>query len=240
MIIKLSDRIFYLPHNEETDRPILGYIKGDNFSLMVDAGNSKNHAALFLDEISKLGLIYPQFVAITHSHWDHTYGLCGLNSISIACRKTNEYLNHMKKWEWSDNAMQKRLVSVEDIEFCDTMIKKEYANRSEICVKTVDIVFEEKLSMDLGNVNCEIIKLDNSHADDSIVVYIPQEKIIFIGDIISEDFHHGEPVYYKEKLISLINDFKDIDFEIALFGHMEPFKKEELISWLEDALFKLN
>jgi len=33
---------------------------------------------------------------------------------------------------------------------------------------------------------------------------LPQEKIVFIGDIISKHFHQGEPTYYKEKLISLI------------------------------------
>ena len=58
--------------------------------------------------------------------------------------------------------------------------------------------------------------------------------MIFIGDIISEDFHHGEMKHYKEKLISLINDFKGIDFNSALFGHMDPFTKEGLISWLEE------
>ena len=36
---KLSDRIWYYPYEEERDRPNLGYIKGDNFSIAVDAGN---------------------------------------------------------------------------------------------------------------------------------------------------------------------------------------------------------
>jgi len=234
MLIKLTDRIYYMPHNEETDRPVLGYIKGDKYSLMVDSGNSKKHAELFIEEISKLGLPYPQFVAITHSHWDHTYGLCGLNAMTIACSKTNEYLTNMSKWEWTDKAMQHRLENGEDIEFCDTIIRREYPDRSKICVKTADIVFDERLKLNLGNISCSLMRLDSSHADDCAVIYIPEEKIIFIGDIISEDFHHGKPVYYKDKLDSLINELKTIDFEIALFGHMEQFTKNDLISWLED------
>ncbi|MDW5299246.1 MAG: MBL fold metallo-hydrolase [Sedimentibacter sp.] len=234
MIIKLTDRIYFMPHNVETDRPILGYIKGDQYSLMVDAGNSKKHVDEFMDGISKLGLPYPNFVAITHSHWDHTYGLFSVNAVSIACKKTNEYLNEMSSWEWTDEAMDERLKNGEDIEFCDTMIRKEYYNRKEICVKTADIVFDEKLSLDLGNISCELLKLDSSHAEDCVVAYVPKEKILFIGDIISEDFHHGEPVYYKDKLYSLIKTFKELDFETALFGHMEPFAKKDLISWLEN------
>jgi glyoxylase-like metal-dependent hydrolase (beta-lactamase superfamily II) len=114
------------------------------------------------------------------------------------------------------------------------MIKKEYPNRKDICVKTADIVFENGLSIYLGNISCELKKLQSSHSDDCVVVYAPQEKVIFIGDIICEDLHHGEPVYYKEKLESLIEAMKAIDFETALFGHLPPLTKQELIAMLEN------
>jgi len=234
MLIKLTDRIYYMPHSEETDRPILGYIRGDKFTLMVDSGNSQKHVELFTDDILELEMPYPDFVAITHSHWDHTYGMSSLKATSIACNKTNEYLENMLNWEWTDEAMKKRLVTGEDIEFCDTMIRREYPNLSEIQVKTADIEFNEILKIDLGGITCELMRLESSHADDCVVVYVPEEKIIFIGDIISEDFHHGESKYYKEKLESLINNFKAIDFNIALFGHMEPFSKQELLTWLDE------
>lgn len=234
-MIKLTDRVYYLPHSEETDRPILGYVMGDKFSLMIDSGNSKKHVDLFIDEVSSLEMPYPDFVAITHSHWDHTYGMSSLNAVSFACTKTNEDLKKMSKWQWTQEAMKERLESGEDIEFCDTMIKREHPDLSEIKVKTADIVFNEELTIDLGGITCELKRLNSSHAEDCVVAYIPEEKIIFIGDIISEDFHHGESKYYKEKLDSLISDFKAIDFNTALFGHMEPFTKKELIAWLEEA-----
>lgn len=233
-MIKLTDRVYYLPHNEETDRPVLGYVKGDKFSLMIDSGNSKKHVDLFIDEVSALEMPYPDFVAITHSHWDHTYGMSSLNAVSFACTRTNEDLKNMCKWQWTDEAMKNRLENGEDIEFCDTMIRREYPDLSQIKVKTADVVFNERLSMDLGGITCELMRLNSSHAEDCVVALIPEEKIIFIGDIISEDFHHGERKYYKDKLISLTNDLKAIDFNIALFGHMEPFTKNELIAWLEE------
>lgn len=234
MLIKLTDRIYYMPHNEDTDRPVLGYIRGDKFSLMVDSGNSKNHVELFTDNVLELEMPYPDYVAITHSHWDHTYGMSSLSSISIACNRTNDYLESMTRWEWTDEAMKNRLESGEEIEFCDTMIRREYPDLSRIKVKTADILFNEKLTIDLGGIECQLVKLENSHADDCVVVYVPKEKVIFIGDIISEDFHHGEHKYYKEKLESLMCAFKSIDFNTALFGHMEPFTKKELMEWLDE------
>src|SRR6056297_202991 len=235
-MIKITERIYYMPHDEKTDRPILGYVKGDNYSLMIDSGNSKNHVDLFIEEIKALDLKYPDFVAITHSHWDHTFGIKSLDAVSIACKRTNDILKNMTKWQWTDAAMKERLKAGEDIEFCDTMIRKEYPDLSEIKVETADIVFDENLSIDLGQITCKLMRLESSHADDCVVAYIPEEKIIFIGDIISEDFHNGE-VYYKDKLESLIKDFKGIDFNTALFGHLEPFTKEELIEWLEEVKY---
>lgn len=35
---KLSEHIWYMPFEEERDRPNLGYVKGDKLSLAIDAG----------------------------------------------------------------------------------------------------------------------------------------------------------------------------------------------------------
>ena len=34
---KLSEHIWYMPYESERDRPNLGYVKGDNWSLAIDA-----------------------------------------------------------------------------------------------------------------------------------------------------------------------------------------------------------
>ena len=117
MLKKISECIYYLPPDSETDRPVLGYIRGDRYSLMVDAGNSSNHVDIFNRELTKLGLPLPDYVAITHWHWDHTFGMSAVNGKTIANRLTNDQLNIVKNWTWSDDAMAKRLQTGEDIEF---------------------------------------------------------------------------------------------------------------------------
>ena len=37
---KLTNRIYFLEHDPEADRPMLAYLKGDKLSLAVDAGYS--------------------------------------------------------------------------------------------------------------------------------------------------------------------------------------------------------
>lgn len=50
---KLTDRIYYFPHQPEVDRPMLAYLKGSKFSLAIDAGYSDNHVNDFYELLGK-------------------------------------------------------------------------------------------------------------------------------------------------------------------------------------------
>ena len=54
MLKRLSDRIWYYPMEEERDRPNLGYIRGDNWSLAVDAGHSEAHTREFYEALEEV------------------------------------------------------------------------------------------------------------------------------------------------------------------------------------------
>ncbi len=43
----ISDRIWIMSFKEWRDRPNLGYIRGDKYSVAVDAGHSANHVEQF-------------------------------------------------------------------------------------------------------------------------------------------------------------------------------------------------
>jgi glyoxylase-like metal-dependent hydrolase (beta-lactamase superfamily II) len=70
---KLTENIYYIPHREETDRPVIGLVNGSKYSLIVDAGNSPHHAREILNEIENLGVNNAKYLAITHWHWDHVF-----------------------------------------------------------------------------------------------------------------------------------------------------------------------
>ena len=95
-LVKFNDRIFYLPHETLTDRPLLAYIKGDKFSLAIDAGNSDIHVNGFYKALKAENLKKPEMTVITHWHWDHTFGMHNINGLSIAHKKTNEFLKEEK------------------------------------------------------------------------------------------------------------------------------------------------
>lgn len=237
---QISDRIYYLPALQETDRPVLGYIRGDRYSLMIDAGNSANHVELFHQEIKLCGLPTPDFVAITHWHWDHTFGMCAVKGKTIASRLTNIELEKVIGWDWSDAAMSMRLQSGEDIEFCDRCIRLEYPDRNEIDVRLADIIFENDLTLDLGGIHCELKRIGGTHSEDSVIVYIPEEKVAFTGDVDGPDYYHNNGNYDKNKLLQLIDYMEKLDANIFIAGHDEPISKEEVMGYLKDEYKKLS
>ena len=93
----LTNRIYFLEHDSEVDRPMLAYLKGDKFSLAVDAGYSASHVRDFYRAIEEEQFNEPDFTVITHWHYDHTFGMHAINGISIAHDKTNGFLKDQQE-----------------------------------------------------------------------------------------------------------------------------------------------
>ena len=91
MLNQITPNIYVSDNEELNDRPQLGYIKGSKYAIMIDAGNSPAHAQLFIDELKKMDLKAPDFVILTHWHWDQSMAYAILISLRSAVprRKPN-------------------------------------------------------------------------------------------------------------------------------------------------------
>lgn len=201
---RITDHVFYTMFSKESDRPVLGYINGQKRSLMVDSGNSKNHVEEINEAVSNEGLRNPEIIAITHWHWDHTFGMHTVKGTTLAHQKTNDKLAEIAKWEWTDSKMKMRLEAGEEIEFADTCIRNEYPALSEIRVVTSDISFNGYLEIDLGGITAELHHLPSPHSEDSVCILIPQERVLFIGDAVGVDYYN-DCYLNKEKLRSKLH-----------------------------------
>ncbi len=52
-IKKIGNSFWYMTPVSETDRPILGMVVGQEKTLMIDAGNSEEHAQLFFRNVKR-------------------------------------------------------------------------------------------------------------------------------------------------------------------------------------------
>ncbi|WP_066495785.1 MBL fold metallo-hydrolase [Abyssisolibacter fermentans] len=228
MIKKLTDRIYYMQHGEETDRPSLGLICGNKYSLVVDAGNSPNHAKEFFSEIELMNVPPLKYLVITHYHWDHIFGIKAMDLVTIANCNTKEKLEEMKKLKWDDASLDNYYKNGKFNEFTINCIKKEIPNRDNFEIGDLDIVYENSIEIDLGELKCIIKKVGGDHTDDSSVIYVPKEKVLFLGDCVYGGRYNGEYGYTKEKLYQMIDKIEKYDANQYIISHEDIYNKDKI------------
>ena len=217
MLKKLTDRIWYFPFEEERDRPNMGYIRGDKWSLAVDAGHSAAHTQAFYKALQENGLPLPEITVLTHWHWDHTFGMHAVHGLCIANERTSQYLKDFRARLEKEG---KRFFL--DL---DPSIRLEYEGDRPVIVTDPDIVFTGSLWLDAGNCPIHLFQAEAPHTDDSTLIEVPGEKVLFLGDACGGTF----PTWEKDKMLArkLAETILNTSAEICLEGHWVPETKEE-------------
>jgi len=233
-LIQASERIFYIPNEKASDRPYLYYLRGDRCSAAVDAGNSEAHVHLFYDAIQQAGFPLPAYTLITHWHWDHTFGIPYVNGTVIASELTRRKLLEVSRWQWTEEAMNHREETGEDIAFCNGCIRVEYPDLSRIQVRTADIGLSEEKELDLGALHVKLIPADSVHSRDALLIYVPEERALLVGDADCEDFYEGHGTADPARLDAYLRLISSIPFESYYIGHDVPETREEVMARLKE------
>ncbi len=226
-LIKINDRIWYSMYEEERDRPCLGYVRGDHWSLAVDAGHSDAHVKEFYEALRKESLPLPTLTVITHWHWDHAFGMHKICGLSVANTITNRHLK-----EFSDEI---QVEGVNKFLSLDPSIQKEYADGRKVVIVPADIEYTGKMDLDLGGISVRLFQSISPHTDDTTLVYLPEKRFLFVGDSISGVF----PTWKRDpkKTKELMRTLEKTDADTCLGGHWPVMTKRELLTALaEDGL----
>ena len=236
MLEKLTDRIYYMPNDHSTDRPLLGLVCGDQASLVVDAGNSPAHARRFLEEARKIAKSPIRDLSITHWHWDHVFGIGTMALTTLCSVKTKMVLDRMSTYSWDDESLEERVRNGEEIAFCRDNIRLEMPEREGFTTKSADISFTDRLEVDLGGIHCVIAHVGGGHSEDSSILYVPEEQVLFTGDAMYEDLHSGERSYDMEQLVPLVSRVRQFPAEYYLGSHENPQTHEEFWAFVDSVV----
>jgi glyoxylase-like metal-dependent hydrolase (beta-lactamase superfamily II) len=216
-LIRLSDHVYWMPPGLP-DRPSLCAVVGQTHTLMLDAGASAAHARLFLDALREAGVPAPHYVALTHWHWDHVFGMREVGVPTIAHDLTARQMAVLATYAWDDAALDERVSSGEEIVFCADNLKLEFPSPRQIEVVQPDWVLNGALDVRLGGVNCAIRHVGGDHAADSCVMFIEPDGVLFLSDCLYEDIY--APVwYYTERLFPLLDTVLTFDAQVYVEGH---------------------
>lgn len=89
-----------------------------------------------------------------------------------------------------------------------------------------DITFsgETHQVVDLGDRHVELRYLGKSHSDNMIVAYLPEEKIVFAVDFVSNDRvgYRDLPDYHYPEFLEAMRRLQELNYETVVFGHGPP------------------
>ena len=150
----------------------------------------------------------------------------------LAHAETKRVVSEMAAWDWGDAALDEWLTKGIEIAFCRDNIIKELPDRSGLVLRAPEIAFTDRVELDLGGVRCELIHVGGDHAADSSIVYIPQDRVVFLGDCLYVDLYHSPNRYTTTKLYPLIDRLLALDADIYFEGHNpKPTTRQELIEF---------
>ncbi|MEW6386438.1 MAG: MBL fold metallo-hydrolase [Thermodesulfobacteriota bacterium] len=192
-----------------------GIIVGQDFLVAVDSLISAREAQRFLKDIRKISKKPIKFLINTHYHLDHALG----------------------NWEFA----QRGAVIISHENDKENMLKAgagmlEYAKQTGLTDKDLkgtklaypSLTFKERVTLDLGDKKVEILYPGPSHTSGSVVVYVPQEKVLFAGDILFTDFHPFVGEADLAGWLKVLDYLTALDVDKIIPGHGPVSGKKDL------------
>jgi glyoxylase-like metal-dependent hydrolase (beta-lactamase superfamily II) len=90
------------------------------------------------------------------------------------------------------------------------------------------LAFTDRMEIDLGDRKIELIYLRPSHTDGSIMVYLPDKKVLFAGDILSTNYHPFIGDGNIEEWIKTLDYIMTMDVEKIIPGHGPLSNKKDI------------
>ena len=175
----------------------------------------------------------------SHYHWDHAHGNQEFADIPIigheytrmklatAAHEEPTYLSGLAGNEARLEQLAEQIEAVEDdeererLETYRAMFAAHSADFDEIAPLAPDVTLNDRLTLFRGSREIQIVFLGRAHTGGDIVVYFPQDKLVFTGDIL-----FGGPSFlgdgYVDEWPETLENLKALDFDIAVPGHGEP------------------
>jgi cyclase len=170
-----------------------GLIAGDDSSLLVDTLFDLRLTADMLEEMRTVTPVAAPITSVvnTHANGDHCYGnaLLGGAEIIATARCAEEML------EIPPSTMAALLRSADSLGDTGRFVQRIFAPFSfeDIPLAVPTRTFVEHLDLQVGGRAVSLLEVGPAHTAGDAVVHLPEEGIVFTGDIL---FHGGHPIVW--------------------------------------------
>ena len=212
-IVKVSPGVIAFVRPDEGANT--GLIRTLDGAVMVDTTSSPTDMQRLLDAM-RVSASEARLVVNTHYHSDHTWGNQLFDCPILAHRLCRERMEARLTEEWTPEAIEQYITEVQDTEPDWAQgAREKWAN---LRITLPSEVFDDRREAEIGGVTLEVIRF-GGHTPDSAVVWLPEAKALFAGDLIFE----GRYPYVLDAdvpaLVSVLKRLPDFGAETIVPGH---------------------
>lgn len=183
-------------------------------AVLVDTSSTEQRTRAFLDAVRRSGAGDPAYLVNTHHHPDHTYGNCLVPESTVI-------LGH--------DACRAEVLAA-GLEATRVITTPDYG---DIAVRPPQVTFDHRLSLHLDR-PVELLHVGPAHTTNDIVVWLPQERVLFAGDVV---FAGGQPFLLEGSLQGFpraLAVIRDLDPIAMVPGHGPVVRGAEVAALLDD------
>ena len=192
-----------------------GIIIGKDGIVVVDTLISAKEAKRFIRDIRSVSKKPVKYVLNTHYQLDHTFGNSEFAKLgALIISHTNDGNNLKIRGETALKNSNTYGLTEKDVK------------GTKIAYPV--LTFNERMEIDLGDRKIELIYFRQSHTDGSIMVYLPDKKILFAGDILFTGYHPFMGEGDIEGWLKTLDYIMTMDVEKIIPGHGPVSTKKDI------------
>ena len=231
--------------------------------LVVDSHLSPAAALALTEELSEITPKPIRYVINTHFHFDHAHGNQLFSSdVEIIgheftysmladgnSKRGRAYETFIGSLPSVIDNLKERIASTNDAGELvslktDLMVQENYKKATDAVIPTPPtITLSERLTLHRGGREIQLLFLGRGHTGGDVVVYLPDERIVITGDLLTDGIAYlgdSHPLEWVETLDRL----KKLDFDLVLPGHGMAFEDKNKIrhfqAYLKDFWIKVQ
>ena len=108
--------------------------------------------------------------------------------------------------------------------------RRELLKEPDPLIPVPDLTFTDRMFIDLGGKHVELIYTGKNHSDNSLVLLLPQNKLLFAVDFIPVETVAYRTLRsdYPDEWIESLKQMEQLDFDILVPGHGKIGRKEHV------------
>jgi glyoxylase-like metal-dependent hydrolase (beta-lactamase superfamily II) len=205
---EIADGVHVIPDNRVEFVPNIGIVVGEDSALVIDTAMGPRNGELVLEQARRIAGDRRLLLTLTHFHPEH-----GFAAQSFAGAATMLY-NRAQLDELDEKGQ-------EYIEMFSGFGPHLAELLAEVELVRPQIVYEDVAEVDLGGRRVELRYFGQAHTRGDQVVWLPEERILFPGDLVEDRFF---PIFPDEDAIAsgwleVIEKLEQLDPKIVVPGH---------------------